>query len=157
MFRDFGNRLWDFCITEWALPSHYARNNVSWVWCRGGEDDKYSHAFMQETLFYARLVIARKWLRQETPSFAMWMAAINAALPYKRLIFQHRGCPSKFNKLWDKWLESSSTAGADAWHPWVLWLPLSVPSLWSRDWGWSGLPLSLCPGTVLQVGAPHSS
>lgn len=60
------------------------------------DSDKFHHVFLQEVLFIARLLIARKWLRAIPPTIQEWVATINAVLPYKKEIYAHRGCPAKY-------------------------------------------------------------
>lgn len=71
--------------------------------------DKYTKTILYETLFAARKVIAKKWMRQESPKVVEWKVEINNTLPYKKCIYINRGCPTKYNKIWDRWLQESST------------------------------------------------
>lgn len=71
--------------------------------------DKYHIIFLQESLFIARLLIARKWMRAHTPTIQEWITAVNSVLPYKKELYIHRGCPSKYGKIWDVWLEKAAT------------------------------------------------
>lgn len=73
------------------------------------ESDKFHHIFLQETPFIARMLIARKWLRATTPNIKEWVASVNTVLPYKKEIYAHRGFPTKYNKIWDTWLNEAST------------------------------------------------
>ena len=65
--------------------------------------------FLHEMLFIARKVIARVWMRPEPPELSHWLAEVNSVLPYKKLVYSHRGCPAKYEKIWGKWLNSSAT------------------------------------------------
>lgn len=76
------------------------------------EGEKYLHTFLQETLFLARLQIAKTWLRGTPPTLQQWIRAVNITLPFKKIIYMHRGCPDKFYKIWDRWLEDTSTNAA---------------------------------------------
>lgn len=73
------------------------------------KNEKYLTIFLQETLFTARMQIAQLWLRPVSPTFQQWKRAINLTLPYKRVLYSHRGCPGKFNKIWNRWVNDSST------------------------------------------------
>lgn len=73
------------------------------------DSNKYHHMLLQETLFTARLLIARKWLRVMPPTIREWVAAVNAVLPYKKETYAHRGSPAKYGKIWDTWLGEAST------------------------------------------------
>lgn len=50
------------------------------------EIDKFTKIFLQETLFLARRVIARKWMRHTPPTIAEWITDVNGSLPYKKFI-----------------------------------------------------------------------
>lgn len=71
--------------------------------------EKFLATFLYETLFCARKVIARHWMRANSPTIQAWIDEINKTLPYKRVLYSHRGCPAKYNKIWDRWLNSSET------------------------------------------------
>lgn len=63
------------------------------------ELDKFTKIFLLETLFSARKVIAR----------VSMIVEVNNTLPYKKLVYTHRGCPSKYDKIWERWLKASET------------------------------------------------
>lgn len=69
----------------------------------------YLNILLQETLFLARLLSARTWLRGTPPTLRNWIRAVNNTLPYKKVLYTHRGCPKKYYKIWDRWLEDTST------------------------------------------------
>lgn len=71
--------------------------------------DKFSAIFLYETLFCARKLVARHWMRAIPPTFQDWIKVVNTSLPYKKVIYKHRGCPAKYNKIWDKWLDNTNT------------------------------------------------
>lgn len=73
------------------------------------DSDKYHKIFLQESLFIARLLIARKWMQITPPTLREWISNINNVLPYKKEIYAHRGCPTKYGRVWDTWLENAST------------------------------------------------
>lgn len=76
------------------------------------DSDKFHKIFLQESLFMARLLIARKWLQPLPPTLQEWISAVNTVLPYKKEIYAHRGCPAKYGKIWDAWLGNASTCNA---------------------------------------------
>lgn len=63
------------------------------------EEEKYLTIFLQETLFIARMQITQLWLRTISPTVQQWKRAVNLTLPYKKVLYSHRGCPDKFNKM----------------------------------------------------------
>lgn len=73
------------------------------------EINKFQKVFVHETLFSARKVIARAWMRPNPPEFPHWLAEVNNTLPYKKLIYIHRGCPLKYEQIWDRWTQSPDT------------------------------------------------
>lgn len=54
------------------------------------ESEKYLNIFLQETLFLARLQIARLWMRGAPPTLQQWIRAVNDTLPYKKVLYIHR-------------------------------------------------------------------
>lgn len=66
------------------------------------ELDKFTKIFLHETLFSTRKVKARVWMRPTPPEFSQWIVEVNNTLPYKKLVYSHRGCPSKYEKIWDR-------------------------------------------------------
>ena len=73
------------------------------------DTDKFTKIFLHESLFSARKIIARKWMRQTPPTFPEWKAEINMTLPYKKCVYINRACPDKYYKIWDRWLNESAT------------------------------------------------
>lgn len=71
--------------------------------------NKFIKIFLDETLFSARKTIPGQWMRPTPPEFKMWLMEVNNGLKYKKLIYSHRGCPSKYDKIWDKWLQAPET------------------------------------------------
>lgn len=63
-------------------------------------------------LFYARKSIIPKWKVSSAPTLNMWRSLVNSTIPLCRETYLHRGCPKKFNKVWDIWLESDTTTNA---------------------------------------------
>lgn len=70
--------------------------------------DKYLAIFLGETLFCARKLVAKRWMRTASPTIRDWIGEINATLPYK-VLYRHRGCPAKYNKIRDRWLDNTNT------------------------------------------------
>lgn len=64
---------------------------------------------LSETLFSARKLIAKHWMRTTSPAVQDWLRDVNTSLPYKKVLYNHRGCPKKYYKVWGKWLESTNT------------------------------------------------
>lgn len=71
--------------------------------------DKFHTIFIYETLFIARKVIARTWIQTTPPNISTWKRDVNNTLPYKKLIYTHRGCTQKYSKVWDRWVEDGET------------------------------------------------
>lgn len=72
------------------------------------DNEKYLNTLLQETLFLARMQIARTWMRGPPPTLQQWIRAVNITLPYKKLLYIHRGCPDKYHKIWDRWAEAEA-------------------------------------------------
>lgn len=66
--------------------------------------NKFTQTFLQETLFSAK-----KWMRPKPPNMVEWKREVNATLQYKKFLYSHRGCPNKYNRIWDKWLQEPTT------------------------------------------------
>lgn len=73
------------------------------------EVDKYQTIFLCESLFLARKVVAKAWMQAVAPSLRDWKREINTVLPYRKMIYIHRGRPQKFSNVWDRWLEDGET------------------------------------------------
>lgn len=71
--------------------------------------DKFFVTFLHKSLFLDRRLITRYWMRATPPTVQMWKIEVNTTLPYKRVIYLHRGCPAKFGQVWDRWLNSPDT------------------------------------------------
>lgn len=85
-------------------PSHSALSRIYWE-CSETQSHKFLYTFLQELLFMARLLIAQTWLRALPPTIQDWIAAVKAVLMYMKELYTHRGCPAKYSKIWDTWLE----------------------------------------------------
>lgn len=70
--------------------------------------DKFFATFLYETLFSARKLVARHWMQATPPTFQAWVTEIHLNLPYKKVLYR-LGCPTKYNKVWDRWLNLSDT------------------------------------------------
>lgn len=108
------------------------------------DDNQRSHhskPLISYLLFYAKKVIICKWSSPDPPTLSSWLAMIDGALPIYKLTYISRGCPWKFNKVWQRWTstwedDSSSDSGLDTVWAWSLPPPppywassLLVPSL----------------------------
>lgn len=71
--------------------------------------DKYLAIFISESLFLARKVIAKVWMQAVPPTLQNWKKDINDTLPYRKMMYTHRGRPQKFSSIWDHWLEDGET------------------------------------------------
>lgn len=49
--------------------------------------DKYTKIFLHETLFSARKIVAKKWMRQTPPKIVEWKLEVNNTLPYKKCVY----------------------------------------------------------------------
>lgn len=65
---------------------------------------------LRETLFFARKTIALKWMDRGSPRLHTWNNLVNKAVLCEKLVYLHRRCPAKFDKVWLPWCDSSSTS-----------------------------------------------
>ncbi|OCU00213.1 hypothetical protein XELAEV_18005991mg [Xenopus laevis] len=56
-------------------------------------------------LFYAKKAIILHWLQPAPPSVQYWIALVNRTLPLIKLTYEARGSSTKFEKIWERWLE----------------------------------------------------
>lgn len=61
------------------------------------------------SLFYARKAIICYWKRSESPTVSFWKDMINKALPLYKATYLSRGCPTKFEKVWQCWIDANET------------------------------------------------
>lgn len=76
------------------------------------DEEVWSHhtrVFLRETLFLARKAIALRWMGDRRPSLSQWRNLVNLVIPLNSIIYKHRGCPSKFDKVWGLWCQSPLT------------------------------------------------
>lgn len=71
--------------------------------------DRFLAIFLSETLFCARKLVAKHWMRTISPTIRAWVGEVNASLSYKKVLYRHRGCPAKYHKIWDRWLDNTNT------------------------------------------------
>ena len=64
-------------------------------------------------LFMARKLIMRHWISEEPPTVREWITALGSTLRMEKVIYQHRGCSGKFERLWDSWLGTPGLAPDD--------------------------------------------
>lgn len=62
-------------------------------------------------LFYARKAILLRWKSSAAPTISFWKGLVNSAIPLYKATYRARGCPKKFTKVWQAWLDSSETVG----------------------------------------------
>lgn len=60
-------------------------------------------------LFYVRKTIVLTWKQTEAPSLNFWKALVNSAIPLYKDTYHSRECSTKFDKIWNVWLESPTT------------------------------------------------
>ena len=72
------------------------------------EGDRYTKLSITFALFYARREILLRWRGTELPTVSSWLATIHRVLPLYRLTYEGRNCPAKFEKIWSKWIDSST-------------------------------------------------
>lgn len=48
-------------------------------------------------------------MRQSPPTLTDWKVDMNNTLPYTKFAYKKRGCPAKYEKIWDRWLSESDT------------------------------------------------
>lgn len=61
------------------------------------------------SLFYARKAILLCWKKRNPPTISFWKELINKALPFYKATYLRRGCPKKFEKVWQCWLDAKFT------------------------------------------------
>lgn len=95
------------------LFAYLKNSNQSWAQLPlgvMGRIDKSLATFLYETLFSARKLVAKYLMRNTPPpTVQAWIGEINSNLPYKKVIYRHRGCPAKYNKVWDRLLDVPDT------------------------------------------------
>ena len=65
------------------------------------------------SLFLARKLIMSHWIAEEPPSLKEWINIMGEMLRKEKVIYQHRGCSLKFEKLWGRWLDVPGMAPVD--------------------------------------------
>ncbi|KAG9465116.1 hypothetical protein GDO78_018879 [Eleutherodactylus coqui] len=50
-------------------------------------------------IFLREVFLAMKWMAVEPPSVSVWMRLVDAVIPYKKVIHQHRGCLNKYGNF----------------------------------------------------------
>lgn len=64
-------------------------------------------------LFGARKLILSHWKATEPPTLKEWVTQMRVTLRLEKYIFQHRGCPGKFDPVWSSWLNTAGLAPVD--------------------------------------------
>lgn len=70
---------------------------------------RHAKTMLMETIFMARKAVALELIQPTPPSIRTWIWLGNQVLLYEKLIFEHRGCPAQYNKVWDAWCSSDLT------------------------------------------------
>lgn len=68
---------------------------------------KFTRILLRETLLLAHKAIAIKLNWAIPPSTRHWLQLVNQILPFEKTIFEHKDCPTKYNKVWDPWCLST--------------------------------------------------
>lgn len=63
----------------------------------------HDRIFLSETLFLARKSV------DNSPTISQWISWVNQTVGMEKVVYKHRGCPQKFQKVWGKWCESTTT------------------------------------------------
>lgn len=64
-------------------------------------------------LFQARKLILRHWKATEPPVLKEWIAQMRESIRMEKYVFQHRGRPGKFERLWVPWLDTPGLSPVD--------------------------------------------
>lgn len=73
------------------------------------EEERWTHhqrVFLGEALFLARKAIALRWMAERTPTVGQWKTLMNHAMAMEKVVYIHRKCPQKFQKVWGEWCSS---------------------------------------------------
>lgn len=62
-------------------------------------------------LFYGKKAILLKWKNTAAPTLSFWKGLVNSVIPLYKATYRLRGCPKKFSKVWQPWLDSTVTVG----------------------------------------------
>lgn len=62
-------------------------------------------------LFYGKKAILLKWKKSAAPTLSFWKALVNLVIPLYKATYRIRGCPKKFTKVWQPWLDTNTTVG----------------------------------------------
>lgn len=61
---------------------------------------------VSRALFQARKLILMAWKSAVPPSVKMWITHMGKTLIMEKYIYQHRGCPHRFERIWSSWLDT---------------------------------------------------
>lgn len=64
-------------------------------------------------LFQACKLILRHWKATEPPVLKEWIAQMRESIRMEKYVFQHRGRPGKFERLWMPWLDTPGLSPVD--------------------------------------------
>lgn len=73
----------------------------------GIQDDeqrpRYTRLLISFLLFYAKKEILLKWAFPSARTVRAWETPVNTVLPMFKLTYTNRGCPQKFEQIWQPW------------------------------------------------------
>lgn len=91
-------------VSKKVLKVQSGLGSVNWTWSW-----QFPSYLFTRISIHSQNVNSWAWLRVLPPTVQERMAAVNPILPYKKVLHANRGCPNKYHKIWDKWLETVST------------------------------------------------
>lgn len=56
-------------------------------------------------LFYAHKALILCWKKPKMPSLSYWKGLVNSVISFYKATYLSRGCPKKFDKVWEIWLD----------------------------------------------------
>lgn len=71
---------------------------------------EHTHTTITRLLYTARKLIAPKGLSRDPPTPDFWEHSVSYLLRWEKLDFQPKGCPQKFAKIREPWLQLPSLA-----------------------------------------------
>lgn len=77
------------------------------------EWDSHVREALTRALFVACKLIMMHWRSEAPPSFKGWITALGNILKMEKIIYQHRGCSKKIEKLWEPWLGTNGLVPDD--------------------------------------------
>lgn len=74
---------------------------------------KYLREAAERALFQAQRLILMHWISPDPPTVKKWLEQMGTMFQFEKSIFQHRGSPFKFEKVWGIWLSTPDLAPTD--------------------------------------------